>query len=381
MGKIKFGVVGVGVPSGDPGWKANLHWQIPSIAWSRYFPKITSIPEAELVSVCARSEESVRRVQSVYKVRQTFTDYDKMLEETNIDAVIIASPNKLHANMAIKAIKAGKHVLIEKPMATNLDDAKKILEEANKAKVKVFPLPWVYSKFYLKVKKIIEMDEIGKIAVVRSRYSHSGPGHAEWFYKAEEGGGVIFDLGIYPVSALTGLFGSAKSVQAFANTVQKQRIVRDKLIDVEVEDNAILDLNFENNILASIETNYCTVSNIGNSYEFHGTEGSIFLENRDTELRIFSKKKCYDDLIGWITFKDLSRAITPWPLADPIVEYFIESILKDWNTIPFIQHQVHVIEILEKSKISAKNGKIMKLETYFNPSDILFELEKFKKNL
>ncbi|MEM3504579.1 MAG: Gfo/Idh/MocA family oxidoreductase [Nitrososphaeria archaeon] len=186
MGKIKFGVVGVGVPSGDPGWKANLHWQIPSIAWSRYFPKITSIPEAELVSVCARSEESVRRVQSVYKVRQTFTDYDKMLEETNIDAVIIASPNKLHANMAIKAIKAGKHVLIEKPMATNLDDAKKILEEANKAKVKVFPLPWVYSKFYLKVKKIIEMDEIGKIAVVRSRYSHSGPGHAEWFIKLKK---------------------------------------------------------------------------------------------------------------------------------------------------------------------------------------------------
>lgn len=379
MKKVKFGVVGVGVPSGEPGWKANLHYQTPSIAWSRYFPKIISIPEAELVSVCARTEESVKRVQSVYKVKQTFTDYDKMLEESDIDAVIIASPNKLHAMMTIKAIKAGKHALIEKPMATSLEDAKKILEEAEKAKVKVFPLPWVYSNFYLKVKKIIERGEIGRIAVARSRYAHSGPGHAEWFYKVEEGGGVIFDLGIYPVSALTGLFGPVKEVQAFSSTVQKQRIVKDKLIDVEVEDNAVLNLNFDNDILASIETNYCTVSNIGNLYEFHGTEGSIFLENRDTELRIFSKKKVYEDLVGWIMFKDFQRAATPWPLADPIVEYFIESIIKDLNTVPFIQHQLHVIEILEKSKISAKNGKTIQLETSFNSTDIFFELEKFYK--
>jgi predicted dehydrogenase len=377
MERIRFGLVGVGLPSGEPEWKARLHWHIPSIAWSRYFPKITGLDNTELVSVCARSEESVRRVQSVYNVKRIFTDYDKMLEDPDMDAVVIATPNRLHAVMAIKAIRAGKHVLIEKPMAANFEDAKRVFEEACRAKVKVFPLPWIYSKFFMKVRSILEENQIGRVAIVRSRYAHGGPGHSEWFYKDEEGGGVVFDLGVYPVSAITAWFGPVKSVQSFMDTVQKKRFVKDKLIDVEVEDNAILCLEFDDGVLSSIETNYCTVSNVGNMYELHGTEGSIFLENRDTELKIFSKKKVYENMMGWMMFKDFQRASTAWPLADPIVEYFVESIINDWDTLPFIEHQMHVIEVLEKSRVSYKTGRVLKLSTSFNPTKIFSELEKF----
>jgi predicted dehydrogenase len=366
MRKVKLGLVGVGVPSGEPTWKARLHWQIPSIAWARYFPKISSLPDVEFVAVCDIVEDYVKKVQQVYGVKQIFTDYDDMLEKSDVEAIIITTPNKFHSSMAIKAIRAGKHVLIEKPLALNLEEAKKVLDEASRINVKTIALPWTYSKFFLKVKGILEKSEIGRVAIARGRYSHGGPGHSEWFYKAEEGG-VIFDLGIYPVSAITGWFGPAKSVHAFSSTVQKQRVVRDKLMNVEVEDNAVICLNFENDMIASVETNYCTVSGVGTVYEIHGTEGSIFLENGDVDLRIYSKNRKVDDLEGWMIFKDSQRALVSWALADPIVEYFVESILKDINTIPFLEHQVHVIEILEKSKISSKTGRTMQLTTNFKP--------------
>ncbi|MCX8188443.1 MAG: Gfo/Idh/MocA family oxidoreductase [Nitrososphaeria archaeon] len=368
MRKVKLGLVGVGVPSAEPTWKARLHWFVPSIAWARYFPKIASLNNAELVAVCDIVEEYAKKAQQVYNVKQTFKDYDEMLEKADIDAVIITTPNRFHAPMAIKAIKAGKHVLVEKPLATNLDDAKKVLEEASKANVKVLALPWIYTKFFLKVKEIIDKKEIGQIAIVRSRYSHGGPGHSEWFFKAEEGGGVIFDLGIYPISTITGWFGPVKSVQALSTTVVKQRIIKDKPMNIEVEDNAIISLTLENDTLASIETNYCTVSHVGMMHELHGTEGTIFLENGDIDLRFFSKKKLLNGLEGWISLKDAERAQKVWAVADPIVEYFIESILENRDITFFVKHQVHVIEILEKSKISAQTGKRISLTTTFEPS-------------
>jgi predicted dehydrogenase len=371
MSRVKLGLVGVGVPSSEPTWKAKLHWSVPSIAWARYFPQIASIPDAELVAVCDVIEGYARRVQQVYGVKQIFTDYDEMLEKGDIDAVIITTPNRFHAQMAIKAIRAGKHVLVEKPLATNLEDAKKVLDEAGKAKLKTLALPWIYSKFFMEVKESIDKKELGQISVVRSRYSHGGPGHSEWFYKAEEGGGVIFDLGIYPVSSITGWLGPAKSVQAFSSTVQKQRIIRDKPINVEVEDNAVICLKFENDIIASVETNYCTISGIGSIYEIHGTEGSIFLENGDVDLKIYSKKKTINGMEGWILLKDVQRSLTTWAVADPIVEYFIKSIINDQDISSFIKHQVHVIEILEKSRISAKIGKAIELTTEFKPSTIV----------
>jgi len=362
MKKVKLGLVGVGVPAREKTWKAITHSEVPSIAWSRYFPSIIANPKAELVAICDLVEARIKEVQSRYKVEQCFRDYNEMLEKADIDAVIITTPHRFHASMAIAAANAGKHICVEKPLATNLEDAKKVVDVTRKNKVKLMVMPWIYNKFFLKTKEFIDTGAIGKVCSVRGKFSHMGPGHSDWFYK--EDGGSIFDLGIYPVSTITGWIGPAKRVQAFATTAIKERYVRNEKIKVEVEDNAIICIDFGNGTLASIETNYCTVTGMetGSVYEIHGIKGSIFLDRWETILRVYLDENLYDDLKGWMMFQRKRD-----PLSDPIVEYFIDAILEDRDISSFGQHQTHVIEILEKCKLSSKVGRSLELTTTFTP--------------
>ena len=87
--KIKFGLVGVGVPKKDPKWKARMHYPKPSIAWIRYLPQISSNPRAELWAICDVVEERLHEVKKVYEVKETYTDYRDMLENSDVDVVVI----------------------------------------------------------------------------------------------------------------------------------------------------------------------------------------------------------------------------------------------------------------------------------------------------
>jgi len=365
--KLKLGLVGVGVPSAEKTWKSKVHSKIPSIAWSRYFPLIENNPKVELVAVCDVVEEYLKKVQERYKVKQYFLNYDEMLEKADIDAVIITTPHNLHASMAIAAANAGKHICMEKPLATNLEEAKKVVEAARKNRVKLMVMPYIYNEFFLKIKELLDTNTLGKVCIVRGKFSHMGPGHSEWFYK--KGGGVVFDLGIYPVSTITGWLGPAKKVHAFVGTAIKERYVRDKKINVETEDNAIIGLDFGEGVFASIETNYCTITGmeLGASYEIHSEHGSIFLENWETILRIYIDKPLYSDLKGWMEFRREGG-----PLSDPIIEYFANSILEDKDISFWGKHQIHVIEILEKSILSSNLGKTLELTTKFEKPNLAF---------
>ena len=112
--RVKLGLVGCGVPLAEPGW--NVHFEIPSIAWSRYFPQIAKNSMADLIAVCDLDEARAKKAFKDNKAKEYYTDYEEMLERADIEAVIITTPNKLHAPMAIKAIRAGKNVLVEKPL-------------------------------------------------------------------------------------------------------------------------------------------------------------------------------------------------------------------------------------------------------------------------
>jgi predicted dehydrogenase len=134
--KIKFGVIGVGIPARPPGWRAPVHYHVPSIAWSRYFPQITEHPNAELTAICDIVPARMEEVKRVYPVKETYTDYKDLLEKSDVDAVIITTPNKFHYSMTMDAIQAGKHVTVEKPLALNSSEAREVIEEARKKECK-----------------------------------------------------------------------------------------------------------------------------------------------------------------------------------------------------------------------------------------------------
>src|SRR5689334_12205379 len=98
---IRYGVIGCG-----------------AIGQRRHIPEIAANKNAVLAALCDINEGRVQEVAEKYKVEQTFTDYRDMLKSVELDAVVIGTPNYLHAPQAIDSLKAGKHVLVEKPMAT-----------------------------------------------------------------------------------------------------------------------------------------------------------------------------------------------------------------------------------------------------------------------
>jgi len=358
--KVKFGVVGVGVPKKDPRWVANMHYFVPSIAWARHFPQIEKNPNAELTAICDVAKERLDEVKRVYRVKETYTNYKEMLERSDMDALIITTPSKYHFSMALDAIKAGKHLIVEKPLTTSSQEAKILVEEAKKKKVKLMPAPWFLDDCFYKIREMVDQGHLGKICLVRGKTAHMGPGHAEWFYKPGSGG-VTFDLAIYPITTLTAIVGPAKKVTAISGTSIAKRFVEDKEISVEVEDNIIVNLDFGEGTFGDVVANYCTQVNHGPSLELYGSKGAAFVENN--YLKFLTSQY---NVKGLLT--------SQYPLAasfpnEPIIDCFIGFLQKDVDISCLGEHQVHVIEILEKALESSKKEKAFELSTSFEPKN------------
>ena len=120
MKKTGFGVIGTGIVGGA--WHAHVYHHLP---------------QAELVAVCDLNESRAREIADRYGVPHVYTDYNKLLARPDIAAVSIATPDFAHREIAVAAAKAGKHILVEKPIATTVEDAEAILRAVDEAGVKL----------------------------------------------------------------------------------------------------------------------------------------------------------------------------------------------------------------------------------------------------
>ena len=122
---------------------------------------VSQIPDAALTAVCAGSEKSRKEAEEDTKL-PAFSDYEAFLEGGGFDSVIVATPNRTHAGLALGALSAGKNVYLEKPMATSLEDAEKVVEAQERSR-RVVQVGFEnrYSNFWKAVKSIIEKGDIG----------------------------------------------------------------------------------------------------------------------------------------------------------------------------------------------------------------------------
>src|SRR5260221_12490600 len=120
MDKIGFGVIGTGIVGGA--WHAHVY---------------SRAPRAKLVAVCDLNEQRANEIGKKYGAEKVYSDYRKLLENPEIKAVSIATPDFAHREIAVAAAEAGKHILVEKPLATTVEDAEAIVKAAKKAGVKL----------------------------------------------------------------------------------------------------------------------------------------------------------------------------------------------------------------------------------------------------
>lgn len=181
-------------------------------AYRTAIDKLRARGEVDAVIACGREAQRETARAALGPVRFT-TDAEEVITSPDVDLVIILTSMPEHARLASAALKAGKHVLLEKPIATSLEDAKALVELAQHSSGHLVCAPFtILSPTFQTLARRIRHGHIVKPCSARTRYGWAGPDWSEWFYKP--GGGCLFDLGVYCLTSLTGLLGPAQRVMA-----------------------------------------------------------------------------------------------------------------------------------------------------------------------
>jgi len=243
-----------------------------------FYPGIDFQPR--LVGVCSRTLSKAQQAKELFGFEFATGDYRELLEREDIDVVSICTPNAQHEQMAVDALRAGKHVYIDKPLSTDGASALRILEAARTAPGRV---QVVFNNRFLpstmRAKELIEEGRIGEVLSFNCRYLHSGsidPDRPMGWKQGMEGG-VLLDLGSHALDLVTWLIGMPAEVFCAFNTLYSSRPTREGgVCNAIAEDHALMMLRMANGALGSVEASKITSGTADELYlEIAGTKGAI----------------------------------------------------------------------------------------------------------
>lgn len=281
MNKINFGIIGLGN-------QGKIHLR-----------NCMRLKKARVKSVAEISKKNLEFARR-FGVKDIYTNYEDMLKDEQINAVIISLPNFLHLEASVKAAEAGKHILIEKPMGRNVEESREILSAIRRNGVKL--MVGYGLRFNPIVKRIREkiMDGFfGEVQIVESTYVSGGPFTPKsnragpvpvpswWFDKKLAGGGSLLDLGSHMIDMLLWFFGEVKDIESYISYT----------FNLEIEDVATCMLKFRKGPLAIVNVGWFSKDFI-RSIQICGTSKNLWFNLS----RLDVGKEIWNDLkkkIGW----------------------------------------------------------------------------------
>jgi predicted dehydrogenase len=317
--------------------------------------------EVEVTMACGR--EAQRAAAAALGGGKFTTKEDDVIGSPEVDVVMILTSMPQHARLATAALNAGKHVFVEKPLATNFDDAKALVKLAATSKGHLICAPFtILSPTFQTMAGRIGAGDIGKPCLARARYGWAGPWWSEWFYKA--GGGCLFDLGVYCFNSLTGLLGPAKRVSAMMGVAIPEREINGRKIKVEAEDTAQVTLDFGGTCFGVVTSGFTMQQYRNPGLEIYGTTGTIQMLGDDWDPEGY---ELWQNAAGcWQVFKE---TMPDWPWADGL-RHMVECIHAGKKPLVTPEHALHVLEIMLKAQEAARTGRTIEIESRF-------ELPKF----
>ncbi|MBM3127304.1 MAG: Gfo/Idh/MocA family oxidoreductase [Chloroflexi bacterium] len=236
----------------------------------RHAQSFAELPDARLVAVADVIETRAQRFAKEYRA-DAYADYRRVLERRDVDTVSICTPSGMHAQMAIDAMQAGKHVIVEKPMAMNLRDADRMIATAESCRVKLCViLQNRYNPPMQDLRRVVDEGKLGRLllgnATVRwyrpQEYYDDG-WHGTWAMD----GGALMNQSIHHIDALQWLMGDVENVFAYTATLAHK---------MEAEDIGVVALRFTSGALGTIEGSTVTYpENPEGSVAIFGERGSV----------------------------------------------------------------------------------------------------------
>jgi predicted dehydrogenase len=241
-----------------------------SVAQMVHLPNLMKIKNTEVTGVAEINKNRLSTVADKFKIDKRFTDYKKLLDDSDADAVIITTPTHLHKQIAIDCLNAGKDVLVEKPLARNSKEGSEIIASAKKNKRKLMVgMNLRYRPDSMLIRSLIDAKEIGDPYYIKCRWIRQQSSSEKWFSKREEaGGGVIFDLGINLVDLALWLVDYPNVISVSTKNYSHR--------SKNMEDTSVSFIRCEKSITISTEVSWSMAEEKDTFFaNIYGTKGTI----------------------------------------------------------------------------------------------------------
>lgn len=343
--KLRFGVVGAG--------KIAEVLHVPNILLSEY---------CELVAISDPNTERLEYMKKKFSLEKVhiYERWEDMVNDSNIDAVVVCTPNYLHSAVSIRMLGSGKHVLVEKPMAINSAEAESMIDAARRSgRVLMVNHSQRFFPHNVKAREIVESGMLGEIRLVKTMFGHAGPENwsktAHWFFEKDRAMfGALGDLGVHKVDLIRFLTGlEIVECSAFADTLEKTG-------DVEDISSAVMRLS--NKALATLDANWITKGLEENYIVVYGEFGTMKVGQTDpSKIELFLSKPVA--FKGEIALKPLFTNEDPyWKL--PIVEHFAKVCLGLEKPIVEAKDGYKALLVIEKLVESIREKRVVRIDEH-----------------
>ncbi len=275
MKEVKFGIVGTG-----------------AIFALSHANAIKKIPNASILSIFDVNQDRALECSQKWQIPKVTKNLDELVNDKDINAIVIATPNDTHKEIAIKAANAGKHIFCEKPISVNLQDAYQMIEScnANNVNLQIGFNQRYWSQVQI-VKELLEINFIGKVHSFRSIYSEKWdayPATTQYRYNLEQSGGAtMVDLAIHRIDLIRHLLGEYKNIVAE---------LKHSEIPHKVDDNVYILANMQSGSTGVISSDRFSPA-IGDGTDLYGSEGAIHFVTEtinpfhSVPLAVYTEKK------------------------------------------------------------------------------------------
>jgi predicted dehydrogenase len=324
--------------------------------------QLRSEGRAELTAVFDLNAQKTAAVAAMYPGIATPASAGELIGRADVDAVLVLTSMNEHGALATAALQAGKHVLVEKPMATSLTEAHRLLDVSRQVKGMLVCAPHVVlSPTYRAIHAAVHAGHIGRLVLARSRYGWAGPWWGDWFY--QPGGGALFDLGVYNLTSLCGFFGSVKRVCAMVGTAIPRRMSEGGEIAVQADDNAQVLLDFGDSRFGSITTGFTMQKYRGPAIELYGTQGVLQLLGDDWAPQGFEEWSNQRQV--WELHEE-SDPQWPWTAG---LRHLVDCVAAGRPTVSRPEHALHCLEVMQAARSSSAEGRYVQIESQFPALD------------
>jgi predicted dehydrogenase len=390
---IRIGVVGCGV-----------------VATAYYLPWLMDAPGVEITAVCDRSQVRTDACQRLFGARSAYSDYHEMLRRADIEAVMILTGPGTHAAFTLAALAAGKHVLLQKPMALDLNDAAAIRDAVRRTRLKVLIEPSDHSPLdplYQRLRALVRRGVLGgpywfSLMLKGPEHDHPSLGgnpYGESAFYSRDSGGILFDFPYGP-NQIVSVLGSCRSVSALVRTSQPDRAIvhdrhydafladctdphqanywrrvfdlpRDQRIRSEAPDNVLCMFEMADGSIGAFHTPRLFVPTApGTSYgglQVFGTEGNLVMHHAQRA----SVRTLRQELLpeagpdGWYHIPyDRPEEPAPWPIPPKgswnyyheSTRHWLACIRDDRTPVCDVEWGFHITEMMTGAMESARTG-------------------------